>query len=295
MSKLDASRRAAAWRQLALFSHVPARLQDRSPAMIRGGGGFRVLCRDAGCGRGRLSQFFFRANFHQHFGTNTGRSSLRQGVTAYRDISKTRPFTVGFVVCFAKGVLADSIAQITVEGTDSIDSRRLLAMAFFSGTFTGCGYHVIFNIVFARFVGDAAATFGTSCTRGVLAKQVFAKIALDALVVFPFLYMPWFLLCDEGIRLGSLAGVCGRWRAEVAGSLHEYTKIWPAAVLCVFTVVPVELRVSFISAVSLCWLVVLSMVTNASCCAQQRCETLASTKCGNDVLPSLSFSTPGLR
>jgi len=181
----------------------------------------------------------------------SSKDMLSRWATRYRALNSSRPFGIGFALCFAKGVLADTFAQKVVERRERIDHRRILAMALFSGTFCGCCYHYIFNIAFPR-------VFGTAKSLGAILKQT----GMDGVLVFPFFYMPTFYVINDGVRLGSLSGVTQRWLEEIGGSMQEYVKVWPATMLCVFTVVPVELRVSFIASVSFAWLIVLSVISN---------------------------------
>lgn len=166
-------------------------------------------------------------------------------------LNQTLPFAMGFIVCATKGFISDTIAQKAIERRKKLDVRRVMAMTLFSGCFTGCAYHVIFNIAFTRMFGSAK-NFST----------VLIKAAADATVIFPFMYMPTYFTFDSALRSGTLDGIVSRWRAEIGASMREYMKIWPATMLCVFTVVPVELRVCFISSVSFAWLIILSLTTH---------------------------------
>lgn len=181
----------------------------------------------------------------------SGQELLSRWAARYRTLNSSRPFTLGFAVCFAKGVLADMFAQKVVERRERLDRRRVLAMALFSGAFCGCCYHCIFNVVFPR-------AFGTAKSLGA----ILVKTGADGVIVFPFLYMPVFYVINDAVRLGSLSGVIQRWVEEISGSMQEYVKVWPATMLCVFTIIPVELRVSFIASVSFFWLIVLSIIAN---------------------------------
>jgi len=181
----------------------------------------------------------------------SGQGLLSRWAAQYRAWNSSRPFALGFALCFAKGVLADTFAQKVVERRERLDRPRVLAMALFSGAFCGCCYHYLFNVAFPRAFGAVKSL-----------RSILVKTAADGVFVFPFLYMPTFYMINDGVRLGSLAGVTQRWFGEIGGSMQEYVKVWPATMLCVFSVIPVELRVSFIASVSFVWLVVLSVIAN---------------------------------
>jgi len=175
----------------------------------------------------------------------------RKMFASYRLYSKRMPFMTSFALCFSKGLLADSLAQLVIERRTHIDGRRVGAMALFSGSFTGCAYHFIFNRIFPLI-------FGMSKNIPTIAAQVGA----DAFAVFPFLYMPTYLVFDELLRCGSFFGVPSRWCTELKNSMRQYMKIWPPTMLCVFALVPTELRVSFIASVSFVWLIILSVISH---------------------------------
>jgi len=168
-----------------------------------------------------------------------------------RQAMKARPYTLGFLTCAAKGVLADLITQKAIERKGELDVRRTMGMAIFSGSFCGCAYHFIFNIAFPRI-------FGT----GVCLATLAGRISADALVVFPTLYMPCYLFFDELCRHGTLANLWQRYHAELGQSMRKYVQVWPTAMLLTFSVVPAELRVLFIASISFGWLTVLSAVSH---------------------------------
>lgn len=143
------------------------------------------------------------------------------------------------------------LAQKVIGRQQDLDHKRMLAMGLFSGTFTGCGYHFIFNVAFSRIIGQSTSTL-----------YAIFKTAADAALIFPFLYMPTFYFFEEAVRYGRIDRIVQRWRMDITMSMNKYVKIWPAAMLCVFTVVPAELRVTFIAAVSFGWLIVLSVMSH---------------------------------
>lgn len=187
----------------------------------------------------------------QHVALKDIGAAPRQLLARYRALNKQFPLKLAFGLCLTKGVLADAFVQRGIERKDTFDKRRLLAMGLFSGAFTGCAYHGLFNVLFPRL-------FGTARSASILLQ----KAAADGVIIFPFLYMPTFFFFDELCRFGSLQGLVRRWTDEIGKAMQHYVKIWPATMLIVFSVVPVELRVSFIASVSFAWLVILSCVSH---------------------------------
>eukprot|EP00404_Azadinium_spinosum_P002476 CAMPEP_0180421162 /NCGR_PEP_ID=MMETSP1036_2-20121128/3007_1 /TAXON_ID=632150 /ORGANISM="Azadinium spinosum, Strain 3D9" /LENGTH=213 /DNA_ID=CAMNT_0022426415 /DNA_START=198 /DNA_END=836 /DNA_ORIENTATION=+ len=128
--------------------------------------------------------------------TSTGQKIFSR----YRALHKAYPYALGFAVCFTKGIIADTLAQKAIARREKVDGRQVLAMGLFSGCFTGCAYHFIFNVAFSRLWG-ASKSLST----------VISKAATDGILVFPFLYMPTFYYFDELIRHGSLKAIPERW------------------------------------------------------------------------------------
>lgn len=174
-----------------------------------------------------------------------------EAFSRYRALSHTSPFLMGFGVCFTKGVIADALAQKAIERRKDLDLRRMLAVALFSGTFCGCAYHFLFNTLFTRVFGASRCLF-----------TVVSKAAADGFVVFPFLYMPTYIFFYEALRFCSISRLAARWSKEIGEYMRKYVNIWPATMVCVFTVVPVELRVSFLAGVSFVWLIILSVISH---------------------------------
>lgn len=219
----------------------------------------------------------------------------------YRQLHATYPLRTGFALCFMKGALADSIVQTTQHQADTrrscfgrlaespmafgsaymsasrsvpvsdmprcltislepildmprvLDMQRALAMALFSGTFCGCGYHWIFNRGYSVIFG-ASTTWSTAI----------GKTIGDALVVFPLMYMPTFYFFDEVVRSGSLQRIPQRFWKEMGSCMETYMYIWPIANMLMFKVVPAELKVTYIAAVSFGWLLILSYIAQQS-------------------------------
>jgi len=177
-------------------------------------------------------------------------SWFSQFFSRYRVVARAYPLRTSFTLCFATGCLANLFVQSAVEHCQKLDWRRVFAVALFSGAFTGCAYHGIFNIAFPFIFGSSKAL-----------PTVFSQVVVDAAIVFPFAYMPSFELSNALIRTGSISGVFSRWLDNVGSAVNEYMKIWPVATICIFTVVPVELRVLFLAGVSFVWLVILSLLS----------------------------------
>ena len=183
---------------------------------------------------------------------STLRSSLLRPLTAYRAASVSAPLTTAFATCFVKGSASDAIAQTQVERHERIDWRRNAAFALFSGGYLGVGQHYVYNVAFTRLFGR-----GTDLVTGL------KKVVADSAVHVPMCYLPLYypykaMVLGEGTALDGLR----RYRHDAYDVLTTYWSAWPLVHLTSFTVMPQELRISFVAGVSFVWLVYLSYASH---------------------------------
>ncbi|KAJ8600904.1 hypothetical protein CTAYLR_010432 [Chrysophaeum taylorii] len=172
-------------------------------------------------------------------------------VEAYRGLSRSRPLSTAFVVTFAKGSASDMIAQTSFDGR-RFDFQRNLSFAFFSGAYLGIGQHYIYNVVFTRVLGSGR-DLGTA-TR---------KVAADAFVHVPFVYLMLYYPFEHfATGQGSPFQGLLKYKEEAPRVLTTYWMTWPPAHLISFTVLPTELRISFIAGLSFLWLIYLSYASH---------------------------------
>eukprot|EP00747_Dinoflagellata_sp_TGD_P170839 gnl/TRDRNA2_/TRDRNA2_203454_c0_seq1.p1 gnl/TRDRNA2_/TRDRNA2_203454_c0~~gnl/TRDRNA2_/TRDRNA2_203454_c0_seq1.p1 ORF type:complete len:238 (+),score=9.40 gnl/TRDRNA2_/TRDRNA2_203454_c0_seq1:52-765(+) len=170
----------------------------------------------------------------------------------FRSLNLRYPFAMAFGVCFLNGVASDSLAQSMSQQLEELQLNRIIAMALFSGSYCGCAQHFLYNVVFTQLLGSSTALWPTAVL----------KVALDALLIGPFVYMPTYFCFDEVLRFGSMAGLYDRWCADIWRSMCEYWKIWPPVCLALFVIVPVELRIGVFTGVSFCWQTILSLLVH---------------------------------
>lgn len=169
----------------------------------------------------------------------------------YRNLSKAFPYTVAFVLFSGKALTMDLVAQTSVEEKESIDKQRAVAMWAFGGFYTGFFQQYLLNTVFDRVFGGSTALL-----------VAVAKMLCDACIHTPFIYVPVFLAVDEYLRFGTLAGLWRRWCSDIGGIVKTYFLIWPPCMIFMFTLCPVELRMSVMALFSLVWLLSLSLVSH---------------------------------
>lgn len=172
-------------------------------------------------------------------------------VDRYTSLCKAFPFAMSFTICGVKGCLADLFCQTIVERRERVDTKRTLGMTLFSGSYCGMAQHFVFNVAFTKIFGV--------CTK---LPTAISKTVTDAFVHAPLFYLPTYLAYDELMRFGSLSGMPDRIAKDLYGTWSAYMKVWPAVCMGLFTIVPVELRITCLATVSLVWLVVLSAVAH---------------------------------
>eukprot|EP00931_Biecheleriopsis_adriatica_P059488 TRINITY_DN35604_c0_g1_i2.p1 TRINITY_DN35604_c0_g1~~TRINITY_DN35604_c0_g1_i2.p1 ORF type:complete len:248 (+),score=38.71 TRINITY_DN35604_c0_g1_i2:48-791(+) len=180
------------------------------------------------------------------------RSLFWHGAARYRELNKSLPFTMAFLLYSSKAAGCDIFAQKVIEKRKQLEARRMIAAALFGGVYAGCVQHFIFNRVFTVLFGSAG-----SIATG--AKKTMA----DALVQTPLMWLPTFLAFDEVLCHGSIVGLKDRWCREVGPTMKLYAMMWPAVHLYNFAFVPVELRMTVIAAASLVWLTGTSILTHS--------------------------------
>ena len=107
--------------------------------------------------------------------------ALGAPLRGYARASLRAPLAVAFGTCFLKGSASDAVAQKVVEERETLDLRRNLAFATFSGAYLGIGQHLIYNVAFTRILGS-----GTDLLTGL------KKVAADSIIHVPLIYLPLY-------------------------------------------------------------------------------------------------------
>lgn len=179
-------------------------------------------------------------------------ATLAAPLRTYRSASRAAPLGCAFATCWVKGSASDAVSQKIIEQKESLDVRRNLAFATFSGAYLGIGQHMVYNVAFTRILGS-----GTDLFTGV------TKVVADSTVHVPLIYLPLYYPFETvALGKGSVADGLQRYRADAYDVLTTYWSTWPLVHLVSFTVIPQELRISFVACVSFVWLVYLSWASH---------------------------------
>ena len=178
-------------------------------------------------------------------------------LSRFSSLAARRPMLVGAATATVKTCSADVLVQTTLEGRrfDQLDTKRTAVFTIFGGCWMGFGQYLLYCRLFEYWVPGTTALASAS------------KAALDQLVHVPLLYFPIFYSIDALLE--------GQWaRGADAGLAHMRTKMseemWPSlkanwtlwlpASFIGFKLVPTHLRIPYVSAVSMIWTTILSMM-----------------------------------
>lgn len=199
------------------------------------------------------------ANSHSPLQTPTNRAlirastSLRGGAISLPGILGSSPFAAAFVICAIKATAADLLAQAGER--KGLEMKRTIAFLFYGGLYQGCFQEFMFNGIFPKLFGE-----------GIGMNVAMKKVAFDMLVISPFLCLPVAYFIKAVVFGQTMKDGLNRYIHDIQHNklLKKYWSIWAPVQCCTFTVVPAELRITFIAFVSFFWLILLSTVSARS-------------------------------
>lgn len=152
-----------------------------------------------------------------------------------------------------KTTSADVLVQSIVEGRrlpSELDTRRTAVFALFGGLWMGMGQYWLYCRVFEVLI--PAKTVSGSL----------GKMALDQGVHVPCLYFPIFYTIDAWLQQADDVAehVRHKCRTELVASLKANWTLWLPASFVGFRFVPTHWRIPYVSAVSMVWTTVFSVL-----------------------------------
>jgi len=174
----------------------------------------------------------------------------------YETMSLRRPWSTAFVTCAIKGMAADLLIQIAVEGKEwkGNDWKRTLVFSSYGAFYCGWWQHFLYNIAYRRLFGPSTALFNAART------VLFDSVLHVPFVIFPVYYVYKALLLGGSHGETAVEGL--RLYAEEAITINmRYYSVWVPANMLVFTIVPVPFRIGFIATTSFVWLSLVSFMT----------------------------------
>ena len=177
------------------------------------------------------------------------------------DLIRRRPIITGTSIAVFKSIFADYLTQRMLEhrSFDEIDWKRNLCFGVFGFGYTGLICYGIYAKLYPYlFQNIFKNVFNTNI------KQTIGQILIDQFIHSPLIYMPVFYCLKGFIYNGSMS------KALINSSLNEYFctnikkdilalwMVWIPANMLTFTIIPLHLRVPYLTLVSFVWTVVLS-------------------------------------
>jgi len=186
-------------------------------------------------------------------------------VHALGTFMKQNPFAAAFGISSLNASFADYIAQKRSQLLSSninndnnktkFDMKRNTAFFLYGGFFQGMVFEYLFNTYYPRL-------FGT----GTDILTVFKKVTFDLFVCTPFLCLPLAYLTKGLVYGTSIQESLGQYKYDVLVKklLHKSWALWGIVHSLTFSVVPNHLRISFVTGVNLCWMIILSSIAGGT-------------------------------
>lgn len=133
--------------------------------------------------------------------------------------------------------------------------KRNTAFFLYGGFFQGMVFEYLFNTYYPRL-------FGT----GTDLLTVFKKVTFDLFVCTPFLCLPLAYLTKGVVYGTSIQESLGQYKYDVLVKklLHKSWALWGIVHSLTFSVIPKHLRISFVTGVNLCWMIILSSIAGGT-------------------------------
>lgn len=177
--------------------------------------------------------------------------SLSQKVVSFL---KMRPLVSSLVGNTLKTVGADILTQTMIEKKEDLDLKRLALFTTFGCAYLGGWQYFIFNKCFV-FVQSAMTTRRISTL-----SQASALTFLDMGVHTPLMYYPSFYMMKGVLEDKTPTESLMEYRNNFSSDMTSICKVWIPAQMINFTLVPLYLRMPYITGVSFAWTVLLSMM-----------------------------------
>lgn len=178
------------------------------------------------------------------------------------------PFVTAFFVCAVQGSAADFIAQKksslstkkeTITTTEEENNnntfndnvfclRRNLGFLLYGGVYQGIFQEFMFNTIFPLLFGKTGG--------------VWKKVLFDNLCVAPFLCLPMAYISKAVVFQKALLEGLRQYVYDIRYNqlLTKYWMIWFPVQCLTFTIIPENLRITFVAAFSFLWMTLLSTI-----------------------------------
>jgi hypothetical protein len=185
------------------------------------------------------------------------------------------PVIFGCVFSCIKTGGADYFVQKYVEGKESmdIDYKRVGAFAFFGLAYLGFIQYMLYVPVLTRVLFPRAQQYAKLTLKEKLSnigaiKNALAQVAVDSIILAPFIYYPvfylmkeWTMTLDDTKRHQDWFQTgFNKFITNISDDMNEYVKVWVPAQLVNFLFLPHWARIPFTATVSVGWSMILSLM-----------------------------------
>jgi protein Mpv17 len=170
------------------------------------------------------------------------------------ELLKRRPLLVSLVSNTLKTAGADIFTQKFVEQKETLDTKRLAVFSTFGFAYLGGWQYLLFNKCFVRL-----ETFLAVKNIGTITKSTILT-GLDMCVHTPLVYFPSFYLIKGCIDNKNASCSMKDYKANFKHDMLSMWQVWIPAQLVNFSLVPLHLRMPYVTCVSFAWTVILSMM-----------------------------------
>jgi len=186
---------------------------------------------------------------------------LRQFATWFNDVAKRHMWTIGTASVGARYFTADCMVQSTEIYSDPAKGEHVLRDWKRTLLLTSFGM---------MYAGGAGSLFYTKIYPRLFPRKPVVAALLDVTIQMPVVYMSQYYLMAEFIKDTTssavsvrplrelLASACATWKANIAEDVRNLLSFWGPMQLMTFGVVPVHLRIVFMSVVGFFWSALMS-------------------------------------
>jgi hypothetical protein len=195
------------------------------------------------------------------------------GYAMYLATFVKHPFTTALVTSVTKCVASDVAVQYFIEGRDELDMKRVVTFAILGLVYVGAFQYGLYNNLMKPLGGVLTTMWGTGASVGTM-------VAIDTLLVCPFIYLPAFY----GLKLWAngectLAETPAKISEKLRGSfggggdagkegmgmltLVALWAYWMPAQAINFWVVPRHLTIPFMNVLGFFWNGIMSAMNGA--------------------------------
>jgi len=174
-------------------------------------------------------------------------------------LSEAKPLTFGVLVSGILGVSGDAVAQKCYNREFHL--RRNIAFGIHGLLYIGVVQYLLWARLFPMII--------RRLPRQVARYQTSTMVAMDMALHIPFLYFPVFYILKELIvnhgklNTDMLGSVYRTWRSNLWEDLGITWTVWGPVQCVTFSIIPMHLRVPFVSVVNFMWTCILSSMRGA--------------------------------